>query len=170
MYDLCNRPDANWDFADPGARDGNVLYAFPGKSFLVEIPFSGAQFLDAHGEGHRLAYADTGKWTGEPLPLPTACPEVPEVDLCGGNCGGCPAGQLCTGRSPLHPWSFCISETAGNCTPVNRDFQCEVGEGCFTYTVQPEQQPIADGVGICLPTARCNAAAAGLPGGGKCYD
>lgn len=162
--------------------DGRIIYdVYPLKAasshwlwgFTVSLPFSAGLYLEAHDKSQYVTYADRGKWTGAPLPEAKECPEVAGLDLCGGNCGGCPAGELCTGRSPLHPWGFCVPESVnekdGNCTAATSgNLYCSAGYRCFLYDVEEEQQPVADANGFCLPTALCDAAAAGLPGGGRC--
>jgi len=161
--------------------DGAILYAYPGLldeiDFVISfwIPFSAGQFLAARGEAARLAYADRGSWTGEPLPLPTECPVVDGLQLCGGRCGGCPDGEGCTGRSPLHPWGLCIPEREigdqhAVCSARKGSTGCEWGSSCFVFTVDAAHQGIADSKGLCLPRALCDAAAAGLPGGGRCVE
>ncbi|MEB2313666.1 MAG: hypothetical protein OZ928_17615, partial [Polyangiaceae bacterium] len=130
------------------------------------LPYSAGVMIAAHGQSARLGYADRGVWTGEPLPMPTTCPEIPDVHPCGGYCGGCPVGQLCTGRSPLHPYGLCVRE--GHVCSTTNDWPCEKGERCFVFTVEPEHQQVADSAGFCLPLAVCQASAAHLPGGGRC--
>lgn len=135
-----------------------------------QIPFSAALIVASFGQEERLGYADRGKWTGEPIPEPSDCPSFADVPTCGGYCGGCPVGEICTGRSPLHPYGLCIPTTAGICSlvpEVNGD-PCEPDEGCFVFTVEPDHQEVADARGFCLPLAQCQAAAALLPGGGRC--
>lgn len=132
------------------------------------LPIDIAQLYDAAGYGHYARYADYGLWTGDPLPSPSTCPIIEGVTLCGPGCGDCPTGELCTGRSRLHPHSFCLPEDAGSCSADGLD-DCPPGEGCFKYTVEPEAQPLADQHGYCLEMDRCEALAAGYPGGGVCF-
>lgn len=155
--------------------DGHVLLTMQ-PSFTTlplldeEVPFSAGVIVANHGQADRLAYADRGVWTGQPIPKPTDCPKIQDVSTCGGYCGGCPFGQVCTGRSPLHPYGLCIPTDAGVCSLVSdiNGSTCKKGEGCFTYTVEPEHQHVADGTGFCMPLAQCQATAANLPGGGHC--
>ena len=118
-----------------------------------------------------VRYADLGDWTGDPLPEPTTCPTVSGFTLCGGNCGGCPAGQVCTGRSPLHPYGFCFPQYADFCS-VDGFETCDADAGpqsCFVFNVQPDAQAVANDYGKCMTPATCQAIATGLPGGGTCY-
>lgn len=137
---------------------------------MNEAPFSAGVFLAAHGEADRLAYADRGVWTGEPIPAPKTCPQVSEIEICGGFCGGCPVGQICTGRSPKHPYGLCIPIKGGICSldPKVKGDICEPTELCFVFKVEPEHQNVADAKGFCLTKGACQAAALNLPGGGRC--
>lgn len=117
-----------------------------------------------NGAGAMARYADFGLWSGATLPVPSDCPSVTGFQLCGPQCGSCPTGRVCTGRSPLHPYGIC-----------GQDYRCGTGYGgcpaeqsCFTYVVQPEAQAVADAWGFCLPTTECQSAAARYPGGAKC--
>ena len=153
-------------------KDGEILLSLA-ESFsanLLSAPFNAGIIVANHGQGDRVGYADRGVWTGDPLPLPKTCPAIPDVPTCGGFCGGCPVGEICTGRSPLHPYGICVPETAGICSRVagvNGD-KCSVSDGCFIFSVEPEHQKVADATGFCLPLAECQAIAAKLPGGGRC--
>jgi hypothetical protein len=141
-------------------------------------PFDLGVLFAKNGAADRVRYADMGLWDGGALPSPPAtCPTVPGLEMCGGACGDCPdgGGEFCTGRSPLHPYGFCVPKDPGVGCTASKD-ECgiggvvgpEAGVGCFSYTVQPDAQAVANQMGICLPTALCQAAAAGLPGGGTC--
>jgi hypothetical protein len=128
------------------------------------MPFNlGVLFVNA-GEADRVRYADLGLFTGDPLPIPEACPRL-GIPICGGACGGCPGEDLCTGRSPLHPYGICVPPVSGQCSPMSN---CGTGKACFTYLVEPAAQAIADDWGYCLPTDLCEAIASQLPGGGAC--
>jgi len=154
--------------------DGRILLAlsasFAPSSFYVSVPFNAGILVAEHGQATRLAYADRGVWTGKPIPKPTACPSIANVPTCGGYCGGCPVGQICTGRSPLHPYGVCIPENVGVCSRVAgvNGSICSADEGCFIFTVEPARQLVADATGFCLPAKECQAMAAKLPGGGRC--
>lgn len=137
---------------------------------LNEATFSAGVFLAAHGQANRVAYADRGVWTGAPIPVPQTCTPVTGIEICGGVCGGCPVGQICTGRAPKHPYGLCVPIKAGICSlnaAVNGD-TCESTEQCFVFEVEAEQQPMADARGFCLAKSACQAAASNLPGGGRC--
>lgn len=153
--------------------DGNIFVATGATVsiplLIYEVPFSAGVFIAAHGQTDRLAYADLGVWTGEPIPAPTDCKPVPGTEICGGYCGGCSVGNICTGRSPLHPYGICVP-TLGDLCSINpaKPEKCQSGEACFVFQVEEARQPMADARGFCLPTAVCQASAAGLPGGGFC--
>lgn len=152
--------------------DGRVLVtgdaAITAKSSLYDIAYSGGVFLAQHGQADRVAYADRGVFTGEPLPTPSTCPTLPQGQVCGAACGGCPVGQLCTGRSPLHPYGMCVPDAHSFCRyPAEQNYVCKPDEDCFIFTVQAERQDFANATGFCLPTALCEAYAQ-LPGGAEC--
>ncbi len=138
---------------------------FSAAAFDVGVLFA------SNDAGVRVRYADMGEWTGDPLPVPATCPQVTGFQLCGPGCGACPTGQICIGRSPLHPNGHCVAPSPPpfcgltDAGPVG----CDAGQSCFTYTVQPQVQREADEYGgLCFPTATCAAIAAQLPGGGTC--
>jgi hypothetical protein len=137
---------------------------------LNQVPFSAGLIVASYGQEARLGYADRGKWTGKPIPQPTECPKLANVPTCGGYCGGCPVGEICTGRAPLHPYGLCIPKSAGVCSlvPEVNGSECKLNERCFVFTVEPEHQFAANAKGFCLPQAVCEATAANLPGGGSC--
>ncbi len=150
--------------------DGDICAAWYGghDSFFC-APYEAGILYAQNGAPDRVRYADRGLWTGDPLPLPATCPDL-GFPICGGHCGACPSG-VCTGRSPLHPYGLCVpAQLPGgksNGCGAGSDVSCPSGYGCFTYTVQPAGQAVAD-YGFCLPTDYCKNAAANLPGGGKC--
>lgn len=146
--------------------DGTILLSdegtFSPTAALDVVPFNAGVIIAKHGQVDRLGYADYGVWTGAPLPEPKTCPSIPDVPTCGGYCGGCPVGQICTGRSPLHPYGICVAVSDATCPT------CSADKGCFTFKVEPAHQAVADTVGFCLPLKECQALAANLPGGGFC--
>lgn len=156
------------------AADGRIFVSETASitaPFLVlEATFSAGVFLSAHGQAARLAYADRGVWTGAPLPSPETCAPISGIEICGGFCGGCPIGQICTGRSPKHPYGLCVAIMGGVCSlnPEVVGDACESTERCFVFEVEAEHQPMADGRGFCLAKEACQAAALSLPGGGRC--
>lgn len=116
----------------------------------------------------RVRYADLGKWTGDPLPEPATCPTFTDFRVCGANCGGCQTDEVCTGRSALHPYGYCLKKLTETCK-LDGSRKCkDLTTACFVYKVEPEAQQVADANGHCLPMAMCNALATQLPGGGKC--
>jgi hypothetical protein len=172
LFGICAEslnPDERWE----KPRDGRVVIthdaSFTDESpSLTEVAFSGGLFLAQHGQADRVAYADRGLFTGDPLPEPTTCPSLPAGQVCGAHCGGCPVGQICTGRSPLHPYGICVAEGASGCRyPRERDWTCTSGEACFVFTVEAERQFLANRFGFCLPKDHCDAYRT-LPGGAEC--
>jgi len=132
------------------------------------VPWEIGPLFTAAGASHRLRYADHSAWTGAPLPEPDTCPVLQDVPLCGANCGGCAAGEVCTGRSPLHPYGICASSDISISACNTTTEKCKAGQGCFIFSVQSEHQAEADANGYCLSEKACLATAAMLPGGGKC--
>ncbi len=130
------------------------------------------KLFDLNGGRDRVVYADWGSYDGTELPLPPTCPSL-GLPLCGGACPPCATKQVCTGRSPLHPYSICIPENAQLpglaefCTKAKP--VCPNGMSCFVFKVQSSTQALADEGGYCMPSAQCQAAASSLPGGGFCY-
>jgi hypothetical protein len=150
--------------------DGSICVALLDDATFFCAPFEMGVLFAQNGGSNRARYADMGLWTGQELPLPTTCPTVDGLQLCGGNCGPCPGGQLCTGRSPLHPYSFCVPPYRFPCSLGSHNCGVDAGtqgQGCLTFTVEPEAQSLADRWGICLPGPLCQAAAS-LPGGATC--
>jgi hypothetical protein len=119
------------------------------------------------GTPGRLRYADLGLWTGDQLPQPETCPSFTGFQICGGHCGGCPGQEVCTGRSPLHPYGVCVGPSVLD-TPATGPCACPTGERCFSFTVQPDAQSVATQNAFCLPQDMCQQLAAQLPGGGTC--
>ena len=149
--------------------DGFVRYNWSGAG-LDCVPYSLGRLLSRYvTDTNVIRYADFGLFTAAPLPAPQDCPAVSGFQLCGDACGPCGGGETCTGRSPLHPYAFCVdTATTGGCALVGVPKCSIAGTGCFTFTVEPEAQALANENGACLPLAQCQALAAGLPGGGTC--
>jgi hypothetical protein len=151
-----------------GPRDSGIPDALPC------VPYSVGVILSRYiSDTNRLRYADYGFFTGAPLPTPPTCPTVSGFQPCDGPCASCTSGELCTGRSPLHPYSFCLDESKdySPCSAFGRRCPQDAGAGavgCFLFTVEPQAQTIADVFGTCMPLAQCQAMAAQLPGGGTC--
>ena len=79
--------------------DGGVLVNtdsnFPTSYFC--LPFDvGVLFAKNGGAKFRVRYADWHAWTGDALPEPTSCATIKSVPICGGHCGGCGVGDVCT--------------------------------------------------------------------------
>ncbi len=156
----------------PACPDGNICVAmFTGFESFTCAPYDLGVLFAKNGASDRVRYADMGLWTGALLPPPpVTCPSVPDLQFCGGKCGTCPSGQVCAGRSPLHPNSFCVPQGSGPC-PIGGNvcpWSPDAGVGCLKFTVQPDAQAVANQWGLCVPTSLCEAAAAGLPGGATC--
>ncbi len=145
-------------------KDGGVIRligGFPNSCVPEDIGL----LYCAQGFQDAIRFADFGTYDCEPLPLPDDCPSPAGIQLCGPSCGACPAGQLCQGRSRLHPYGMCMVPPSNLCST---GATCEAGESCFVYAVDPPGQPFANEYGLCLPDAQCQAAASNLPGGGTC--
>jgi hypothetical protein len=150
--------------------DGDICVAyFNEATAFFCAPFDLGVLFAQNGATDRVRYADMGSWTGQSLPLPATCPTVPGVQVCGGNCGACLQGDVCTGRSPLHPYSFCAPPSSGPCSAGSHDCGNDGGTlGCLTFTVDSAAQSLANTNGLCLPRDICLSVAAGLPGGATC--
>lgn len=122
-----------------------------------------------NGAPELVRYADRARFTGDPLPAPATCPNL-GFPICGANCGSCPDGATCTGRSPKHPYGLCVKPrlTPDRSAVCSTTEPCPSGYGCFIYEVEANAQPVADKIGFCLALEYCQGAAAKLPGGGKC--
>lgn len=141
------------------------------------IPFSlGVMFEKYSTDPSIVHYGDFSSWTGDAIPNPQTCPSIDGFQACGGNCGGCTTGAVCSGRSPLHPVGvcftpldkYCWTQQPGNGFPPTQG--CSAGESCFIFTVDAPAQTIANQNGGCMATAKCQTLAAQLPGGGSCVN
>jgi len=113
------------------------------------------------------------------IAAPSACPAGgKDAGLCGGPCGACAAGEVCTGRSPSHPFGVCASpkSAAGEQNicgrrpgdPPKLDPKgCATGERCLVWS--STDQALADPHGFCVEEKRCTAIKAVIPGGVACY-
>jgi hypothetical protein len=134
------------------------------------VPFDVGQLFAANGAADRIRYADwSSGWTGDPLPLPSSCPQFQGFAICGGDCEPCPTGQQCTGRSPLHPYGLCATlNPASYFCNTTKGGSCPQGQQCVFFTDSAADQTVADNGGICFPLAECQAIAAQYPGGATC--
>ena len=151
------------------APDGNVCFSFqdlPGIFDSLTAPYPTAiLFLNNGGSIERIRYADGSVFTGAPLPQPLSCPTLPVGKLCGGNCGGCADGEICHGRSPTHPYSYCIPLKGTSHGCHTKSPKCDSGEGCFI--LDDGGAPTEVG-GFCVAVGLCKDLAQNLPGGGTC--
>jgi hypothetical protein len=132
--------------------DGSIcVKEFSGGASYFCAPFDLGILFAQNGGGDRVRYADMGLWTGAPLPEPSTCPAIAAPQLCGANCGPCPPGETCTGRSPKHPYGFCGPRSYEACA-VSPHSCGDPGSGCMTYTVEPQAQMLANQWGICRET------------------
>lgn len=135
------------------------------------VPYEIGVLYAQSGAADSVRYGDLGLWRNEPIPATAgACPTVPGMTLCGPGCGTCAANERCVGRAPLHPTGFCMPATGPSvtCAVATAQTDCPAWDKCFTFTVEPAAQAIADEYGYCVPTASCSTLATSLPGGGKC--
>jgi len=149
-----------------------VLVNSSSNTFLC-APWDLGVLYAKNGSTDRVRYADMGIWTGAELPAPNVCQSISNVELCGGNCGGCSqVDDTCTGRSPLHPFGFCVPSSATNhCARTVAHCgwgDAGIGSSCLTFTVEASAQVAADKNGLCLPSQLCQDLATGLPGGAEC--
>lgn len=161
-------------FGEP-VRDGDVrVEVFPGWGYWGRPAAFGWLYL-LNGYADLARYADYGAFDGTPLPEPTTCPtELTALPVCGGQCGldcGDVGGPdyVCSGRSKLHPYGVCvrINWYPHECSPAE---PCQDPErSCFSFTVDGENQTLADEHGFCMLHDDCEGLAAVLPGGGTCY-
>jgi hypothetical protein len=131
----------------------------------------------ASGYRNVVRYGDMSAWTGDPIPN-IACPAVTGYALCGGACGACgDTGDICAGRSPLHPFGVCVPSQP----PVGQDNSLgdagkngpttcasDAGEGAVAFIVDAPSQHLANQYGRCMPLATCQAIAGSFPGGATC--
>lgn len=141
-----------------GAQDPSPLW--------VCEPWNAGELFAKNGATSRVLYSDFSSWQGPNIPDETSCPSLSgSVVLCGGVCGECTGGgEICTGRSPLHPFGWCTLHPLVGCDPSS----CDSGNACFTYNVDADAKAFASVNGYCLATELCEALAAQLPGGGTC--
>lgn len=154
---------------------------------LVCVPSDVCEALWGVGVRDVCRYSDKSAYDGEPIPDgPAGCPEViadpvnpPQAKLCGGVCGGCDGPELCTGRSPRHPFGMCFasndespcSVTAAGVVPgCIPDSSWPNNEYCAVFDVESPDVPAAEKYGACIHYSRCLELAKLLPGGLHCYD
>lgn len=154
----------------PLAPDGNVCFSYQDRpDYDQTAPFPTALlFVKNGGATSRIRYADGSPFSGTPLPLPSLCPKLPVARLCGGNCGTCADGEICHGRSPTHPFSYCIPvpplPSSHGCSKTYP--KCDAGFGCFI--LDDGAPPPPENWGYCLELVQCQDLAKNLPGGGTC--
>ncbi|MGH7295093.1 MAG: hypothetical protein ACRELB_09175 [Polyangiaceae bacterium] len=175
---MCFAPAIGEDFNSAGVTcpDGLVLAAVPasqapGNTAFQCVPFEIGRLYEANGQATAVRYADYGLFTGEALPSRSDCPDAGSVALCGGACPACPSGSVCTGRSPNHPYSFCVPQQIGSNfvgTAPDGKVTCASGFGCFRFNTEAAAAALATRDTYCLPVSDCQSAAANLPGGGTC--
>lgn len=136
-------------------------------------PFEVGVLFAKNGGASQVRYADWRPWTGEALPEPSTCPTFASFRICGGNCGGCKGGEVCTGRSPGHPWGICAQNPMANgCRRAYGDagwMGCTASEECLVFQSSADGQPVADMHGLCFDVAGCEEAVKDYPGGAFCH-
>lgn len=151
------------NFQNPPADDGQVYVQGISAYQWEAVPFDVGQLFADNDAGSQVRYADWSAWTGADLPSPTSCPAFSGYSICGGNCGPCSAGQICTGRSPLHPYGLCVSTSDPGCG------MCPSGQSCLAFKDSAADQALAETWGMCFPTTTCQAIASTFPGGAVCH-
>ena len=172
-------------YADDGANSPRSSYGVGCLDGYISVGYDGfaKDYTDGHicagfnlgilyknaGDGAAVRYADGSVFTGEPLPTPGDCPQIGGLTLCGGACGNtCAQGEICTGRSPPHPYSLCVPD-ARAWGPCDVTGACGGGDKkCLVMKVQSEAQSNANHLGLCVSSAVCLAAEKGYPGGAFC--
>jgi hypothetical protein len=162
----CGSSVPGWpiDFDCPDG--GIIMHDLLGVCLPHEI---GPLFCDGGGRDV-LFFVDHQPYDCSPLPEPVDCPATGALELCGDACGPCQdPSDVCYGRSPRHPHSFCIPEQNGPYCSAAKPCSTE-GRACFHFIHDgdPVAQALADEFGICLERSVCEAAAAEIPGGGRC--
>ncbi len=134
-----------------------------------DVPYEIGVLFAQNGGADRVRYADWTPWTGDPLPTLATCSPPANVPACGSICPPCASGDICTGRSPTHPYGMCFSTTTPLSCAIGGE-TCAQGQGlgCFVFKTDAADQTLSDDNGTCLPVAQCQASAAQLPGGGVC--
>jgi len=149
----------------PLCDDGNVCIQIFRQSGYMCLPFDVGALFAANGSADRVRYLDWSPWSGQALPTPQDCGDG-GLPLCGGVCGPCSPGATCTGRSPIHPYGFCVPSSWSGCTRSKPG--CATGNKCIIFTDPGDAQAVADDNGLCIPAAECDALGAGYPGGAAC--
>ncbi len=155
------------------AADGE-LYVAPDPRFVsaigawVAFPFEVGELFANNGGGSRVRYADYMPWTGAPLPLPETCPTFSSFRICGGNCGICMTDEICSGRSPNHPYGICARGGCGSVVGDGGWHGCS-GESCLVFQSSDDGQPLANANGFCFSASACDEAATAYPGGVICH-
>jgi hypothetical protein len=145
--------------------DGDVYVEGNAPNVWESVPFDVGEMFAENDAVDRVRYADWSSWTWQPLPTPTMCPTFPGFSICGGQCGGCASGYICTGRSPNHPYGMCVSNSATGC---GSGWACPPQQSCVVFA-DPGDQAVADLAGLCVPSSTCQALAADYPGGANCH-
>jgi hypothetical protein len=119
-------------------------------------------------------YQDKTSWNGDVALTAGACPGASSLRLCGGGCGDCSGPEVCTGRSPTHPFGVCAKPYFPTASSLKIPNECGVckshGMSCLTFQVGAAgpSQTLADFTGFCIEPDRCTQIAAMLPGGATC--
>lgn len=162
----CNASISGWPIAFDCPDGGIVLHDPFGACLPQEI---GPLFCEGGGQ-EVLFFVDHQPYDCSALPEPIDCPATDALELCGDACGPCQEPtDVCYGRSPRHPHSFCIPKANGPSCSSTKPCADEA-RACFHFVHEgdPVAQALADEFGICLERSVCEAAAAEIPGGGRC--
>jgi len=120
-----------------------------------------------------VTFSDFSPFSLDPIPAPESCAdEITTWPTCAPGCSACPGGEVCSGRSPLHPVGLCFPD-AKDKAPTNcgKNQQCSKGDFCFVWaTSKPFYGEKAELEGVCLAEQSCLQVAKYLPGGGACLD
>jgi hypothetical protein len=164
----CIETVEDWMGGGRTCRDGGIIGHDPPVTCLpAEM---GELFCKGGGENY-VFFVDHQPFDCSPLPEPSECLSTDSLELCGDACGPCSnPGDTCYGRSPRHPYSFCIPPTGTPCSPTKACSDPERSCFIFEHPDDPVAQALAEQFGLCVERSVCEAAAAELPGGARCED
>lgn len=164
----CTETVLDWEAGGRRCKDGGIIGHDPPTTCLPSE--MGELFCKGGGQEY-VFFVDHQPYDCSPLPEPTDCLSTESLELCGDACGPCsnPA-DICYGRSPRHPYSFCMPATGAPCSPTKACSDPERACFIFEHPDDPVAQALAEEFGLCVERSVCEAAAAELPGGARCED
>lgn len=175
VFDNANVGDTGYGYCFQ-CPDGRICVGEDGSSNAPRLMYclglNAGILYKSSGASGAVRYADNATFTGAELPSPSTCPQFPGIKLCGGACGKtCATGEVCTGRSPIHPYSLCLPDLRGQSPGICSDSKvgdCGGLDQCLLFKVDGPGQVFANQNGTCVSPSLCQAAAASFPGGAIC--